>query len=278
MEDTLFNDNSRYVVRRQITDYLSDGQPGFVAGIEAGFAKREFAELPRAVKSRVFVKFPGVPSGSPSGGPPPIRARRAQMTSAVIFDLYQTLIYLARDVNPYLRLYRSVDCLSRVRESMVVNAPSLADFCGYLGVQPPNNLAELQADLEADIASAAMFPDALPTLQMLRRGGIRVAVISNLATPYKAPFFELGLDSLVDAVIFSCDIRIAKPDPRIYRAALNELGVDADAAMMVGDSQKSDVDGPRDCGIRSFLIDRTAGGRDESSLRELSEIATQIGS
>lgn len=198
------------------------------------------------------------------------------MPAAVIFDLYNTLIYLPRDVNPYMRLFRSVDCTSRVRESMVVDAPTLTDFCEHLAVSPPGDIFQMQRELDADIASASTFPDTVPTLQALRRRGVLLAVISNLATPYKLPFFRLGLDALVNAVIFSCDIGVAKPDPEIYRAALAELNVDPNNALMVGDSQQSDVDGPMACGIRGFLLDRDGNSSGNSSLRALSEVESAV--
>ena len=50
----------------------------------------------------------------------------------------------------------------------------------------------------------------------------------------------------------------AKPDPAIFRRALGLLGVEANAAVHVGDSLDKDIAGARDAGIRAILVARRA--------------------
>lgn len=135
-------------------------------------------------------------------------------------------------------------------------------------------MAEIEHELAADVAKAALFHDTVSTLQNLRERGVRLGLISNLASPYKLPFFALGLDANFDAMIFSCDIGVTKPDPSIYQQILAELSVDADDALMVGDSKRCDVDGPEACGIRGFLLDREGKSSDGSCLESLSDVTT----
>ena len=47
-----------------------------------------------------------------------------------------------------------------------------------------------------------------------------------------------------------------KPSPSIFLAALELLGVEPEAAVMVGDSPLDDVEGARALGMRAYLIDR----------------------
>ena len=47
-----------------------------------------------------------------------------------------------------------------------------------------------------------------------------------------------------------------KPSPTIFLAALELLGVEAAAAVMVGDSPLDDVEGARALGMRAYLVDR----------------------
>jgi FMN phosphatase YigB (HAD superfamily) len=59
---------------------------------------------------------------------------------------------------------------------------------------------------------------------------------------------------------------------------LDRLGVEAEAAAMVGDSVEDDVEGARALGMRAFLLDREdrypdAGGR----LRDLRELPAALG-
>lgn len=200
------------------------------------------------------------------------------MTDAVIFDLFGTLIHLPRDTNPYLQFCRAIGDSSRIRESLVVDAPTLASFCDHLGVPHPANLADIQRELDADIDAAALFPDTIPTLNSLRDRDIRIAVISNLASPYKRTFTQLGLDAYTDAVIYSCDVGFVKPDARIYHAALTAFDVAPSNALMVGDSQRCDVDGPTACGVRGFLLDRHGKSSGDSSMRALSDVTSVLSS
>ena len=62
------------------------------------------------------------------------------MIDAVIFDLFGTLIHLPRDTNPYLQLCRAISNAKRTRESLIVDALTLARFCDYLAVSHPPNL------------------------------------------------------------------------------------------------------------------------------------------
>ena len=200
------------------------------------------------------------------------------MIDAVIFDLFGTLIHIPRDTNPYLQLCRVIRDSSRIRESLVVDAPTLAEFCDHLGVSHPPNLPDIQRDLDADIDRAETFPESLAALHALRDRGLRVALISNLASPYKRAVVKLDLESYFDAILYSCDLGIAKPDPDIYRDALTKLNTTAQSTLMVGDSQRSDVDGPMAVGVRGFLIDRNGQSSGDSVLRALTDVTSYLGS
>jgi putative hydrolase of the HAD superfamily len=60
----------------------------------------------------------------------------------------------------------------------------------------------------------------------------------------------------VDAAVSSGAHGKTKPHPAIFLAALEQLGVTAEEAAMVGDSPEDDVDGAKALGMRAFLIDR----------------------
>jgi len=98
----------------------------------------------------------------------------------------------------------------------------------------------------------ALFPDVLPTLDELRRRGYRLAAVTNRG--YSGPKFhdevrELGLASLFETMVISCDVGYVKPHPRIYQYALERMNIDASEAAMVGDSWRADVEGAKTLGI-----------------------------
>jgi putative hydrolase of the HAD superfamily len=76
-----------------------------------------------------------------------------------------------------------------------------------------------------------------------------------------------------DAVVVSGDLGIAKPDPSIFEHALEQLGVDAADAVMVGDSMSKDVEGALAAGMRAVWVNRSASS-DAIAGEDFIEIAT----
>ena len=103
------------------------------------------------------------------------------------------------------------------------------------------------------------FPDAAPALSVLRERGHRLAIVSNWDCSLADWLESSELLELVDGVVVtSAATGAAKPDPAIFRRALGLLGVEANAAVHVGDSLDKDIAGARDAGIRAILVARRA--------------------
>ena len=58
-----------------------------------------------------------------------------------------------------------------------------------------------------------------------------------------------GLAPLLDVLVFSEEAGAAKPEPEIFLRALDELGVEPQAAMFVGDRLETDVQGAANVGM-----------------------------
>jgi HAD superfamily hydrolase (TIGR01549 family) len=99
-----------------------------------------------------------------------------------------------------------------------------------------------------------LFEDAMPVLEELRAAGLRIGVVSNGIRDLTEFVAHHRLD--VDAIVDSRSHGRVKPHPTIFQAALDLLGVEAAAAVMVGDSLEEDVEGARALGMRAILIDR----------------------
>jgi putative hydrolase of the HAD superfamily len=103
-------------------------------------------------------------------------------------------------------------------------------------------------------ANFELYDDVLPVLADLRESGLRIGLVSNTSRDLTAFVGHFALD--VDAWISSGVHGKVKPSPTIFLAVLELLGVDAEAAVMVGDSLLDDVEGARALGMRAYLIDR----------------------
>ena len=110
-------------------------------------------------------------------------------------------------------------------------------------------------DLRAlDQGTMVAYPEAAPTLESLRAGGLAVGVCSNWGWELDAYLDQVGLLHLVDAGLTSARVGVRKPHPTIYARSLASLGVQARDVVFVGDSWEPDVRGPRRAGMTAVHV------------------------
>jgi putative hydrolase of the HAD superfamily len=131
----------------------------------------------------------------------------------------------------------------------------------------------LVATLVEAIAFEA-YPDAPPALDALRARGMALAVVSNWDVSLGEALARTGLADRVDAVVVSALVGAAKPDPALFDAALERLGVAAVDAVHVGDTYDDDIVGARAAGVRPVLISRygTPAPADVEAIADLREL------
>jgi putative hydrolase of the HAD superfamily len=115
-----------------------------------------------------------------------------------------------------------------------------------------------------------LHDDAVPFLESLRASGIRTAFVSNCSSNTRPLLTALGLAGLVDELVLSCEVGAAKPEPEIYRAALDALGVRPSETVFV-DDQRPYCEGAAAVGIDAVLIDRFTSSGEIAALGELLE-------
>jgi HAD superfamily hydrolase (TIGR01509 family) len=111
------------------------------------------------------------------------------------------------------------------------------------------------------------------SLRRLRAAGLRLGIVSNSDGRVEEALDASGLRDYFDVVIDSSLVGVEKPDPAIFRAALDALGIGPEEALYVGDLYEVDVVGARAAGIEAVLLTsagpghgrscRTAGSIDE---------------
>lgn len=103
--------------------------------------------------------------------------------------------------------------------------------------------------------------DARAAISAVREAGLLAGLASNAPFPPEMMRRQLagtGLDSQLDASVFSSEVGWRKPAPQLYRAILDRLGVAAGEALHVGDRTLEDYEGPRQAGMRAVLCTRFA--------------------
>ena len=146
-------------------------------------------------------------------------------------------------------------------------------FLAGMGVPTGDGVHEILYREFTDLANYALFDDVLPTLSALQGSGAVLGVVSNFEEWLERLLERLGVLDRFDVRVISGLEGVEKPDPRIYRLALERAGVEARDAAFVGDSPEFDVDPPAALGMFPVLIDR----RDRhpgfpGSIRRLTEL------
>ena len=105
--------------------------------------------------------------------------------------------------------------------------------------------------VDAFLAALAFeeMPGARATLEGLRERGIALAMVSNWDIGLAEHVQRLGLAHLFTAVVASAAVGAEKPDPRIFHAALQELGVEPGRVLHIGD-ERNDEEGAAAAGVR----------------------------
>jgi putative hydrolase of the HAD superfamily len=113
--------------------------------------------------------------------------------------------------------------------------------------------AELPADSFVDAFMAAIVLEpiegAFETVRALRGRGLEVAVVSNWDIGLTEQLERLGTAALFRAIVTTAEAGAPKPEPAVFRLALERLGVEAGRVLHVGD-EPGDAEGARAAGMR----------------------------
>lgn len=176
-------------------------------------------------------------------------------TRAVLFDFSGTLARLEEDDSWFAGMDLDEPMQAMVMERMLAPTGTASHHAWdhrdldpalhrevYLHVLRETGLPDEHAESvyrrTIDPAEWKVYPDTVRVLDALRDRGIRTAVVSNIAWDIRPVLRDA--DARPDEYVLSVEVGVAKPDPRIFEAALATLGVAASDALMIGDSVEND--------------------------------------
>jgi len=146
--------------------------------------------------------------------------------------------------HPWHRLERGEMSLEDARAALRQRASDM----GY-DVDPVDFLVRLARD---DDQRAPVVERALA----IKAGGVRTACVTNNVMEFGEGWRSLvPVDDLFDVVVDSCHAGVRKPDPRIYRLALDAVDVDAEAAVFL-DDHPANVAAAEALGMRGIVVGR----------------------
>jgi putative hydrolase of the HAD superfamily len=119
-------------------------------------------------------------------------------------------------------------------------------------------------------------PGAVETIAALRERGLKTGLITVCSDDVVSLWEETDFHGLFDAEVFSAAVGLRKPDPEIYRIALEKLGVEAEDAMFVGDGANDELGGAERVGMTAVGVESPTGELpddwDGLRIRELPEL------
>ncbi len=179
---------------------------------------------------------------------------------AVVFDLWETLIDWDREATAQLNVDLAAIVGGDFHERW---SGSKAKYNGPIRVALTEaGVAEEHLDavckLRRDYLRRALAPrtGAVDTLKQLRADGFKIGLITVCSEDIETLWPESEFAGLFDAEIFSSSFGASKPDPRIYLACCELLGVSPADAVFVGDGANDELAGARRVGMEAILIYR----------------------
>ena len=231
---------------------------------------------------------------------------RLRRPEAVLFDLFHTLVSVPKPGGIHgpsvaealgipeheaelQRRYHDDDvlgrCLGHVRDPREVMR-RLAR-----GLSPSVTDARIEAALASrrrrfEQGLVGVDPRFLVALDALRAAGIRTALVSDAGCDDVESWHLSPLATRFDATVFSYELGVRKPDPRIYFEALGRIGVAPAAAIFVGDGGSDEHRGARSVGMGTVLVTsllaheapEVVAGRRPHADRELADVAAFVAS
>ena len=215
------------------------------------------------------------------------------MIRAILFDAAGTLFYLTKTVGDhYAYVGREVgldldaqqlDCAFHTAWQQMPHRPAIdgprenddkgwwRNLVGRVFDQVAPSLSKLDRDNFFEVAYEhfaeagvwELYPEVPEVLEQLR-SRFQLAVISNFDGRLRLILQNLGISKYFDHVFISSELGADKPDPEIFRRALEIIHLDANEVLEVGDDPERDWKAAKAAGLLVFRLDRP-----RNSLRDL---------
>lgn len=211
------------------------------------------------------------------------------MIEAVLFDIYGTLIHIKTDEQDM----ETYACLSKWLSylGILIQPAELKDL--YLGTvnqmleetgekYPEVDLKNVfermfkakasKNPLENSLLEMAVitfrscsrrhidvYPNVRETLEKLKMENYKLGIVSNAQKVFTMPELRMfNLEKYFDKIVISSDFGFKKPDPRLFKMALNALNVRPGRAIYVG-NDAVDVEGAHSVGMKAIFLDTGYG-------------------
>jgi len=137
----------------------------------------------------------------------------------------------------------------------------MTDFTRALPGEKLEQMPLFLAEISRGIARRrlSLYPHVREVLDVLRERYL-IAVVTDAQSAYaRAELHKVRLLDYFDPIVVSGDHGFRKPDPRLFRLALDRMGVAAENALYVGNDMRCDIYGAREVGMTTVMVDSDQG-------------------
>ena len=217
------------------------------------------------------------------------------MIKAVIFDMWDTTVPSTIDFDEVAKFAKAEhlprsELLVRYERTVQLkkynNFSELhRDFIAAFNKEPHELLEkELHEVYFKRMGKVGFFPEVKSVLLSLREKGFKLGLLSNTENlPVDHIEKKIHISKYFDAVCYSFDIQVLKPDKIAFDCILSKLNVKPSEALMVGDSLRADIGGAKKVGMHNCLINRSgkvinySAIKPEFEIKSLNELKKVLG-
>lgn len=150
---------------------------------------------------------------------------------------------------------------------------TLGDLAKFIPVEVTrNNIIEQVLQHRENVLPV---PEVREVLQFLRDNNIKIGVITDSAVNISEKmgyFRKINIDSLIDTVVNSYDLGFMKPEPKIYKTAMEELNVNPSESLFVAHAL-DELQGARALGMITVACSRDRDVGEEDADYIINELA-----
>lgn len=189
---------------------------------------------------------------------------------AVVFDLYGTLVgnfsrkaydevqkQMAKILGvPYPKFWQTMgETLKDRALGGLSGEDTIVEVCRRLDAKVDRTQIEQTVTLKHEFTKNSIVPEpeVLEALDVLKRRGLLLGLITNCNSAVPLHFPESPLAEYIDVPIFSCEERVRKPSHRIYEIAYERLKVQPQECLYVGDGSGEELTAAAAVGMLPIL-------------------------
>lgn len=191
---------------------------------------------------------------------------------AIIFDLFGTLVdsYSVQGYNRYLTEMASAlglpeeDFSKLWRDTIYergigifkTTEESIRYICNKLKASVSEKNIKKCDQIRLENTRKALTPKngAVDILKRLRGITYKIGLITNCSADVPLLWNKTEFSHLFDATIFSASVGMKKPDPQIYKLACEQLGVEPNECLYIGDGDSNELSGASQLGMDAIMI------------------------